>query len=175
MRRQLKPLVQIRHEHHHPKKDSRRGSQEASSDMSHSHTQESVIEPSYARSKNDSCSRMRKAEITAAPQHCFVKLVQSPVTEDKFVLRFASASTAFEVEVKLNETVEIDWHEKSRNSERTPSPFSREEMNKMKRLFQSGKPEEIENQTEKSQKGGRLIRLQRIPTRDLSNIGVIPF
>lgn len=157
MRRHLKPIVQMRHEIR----------KEALSDISD--CSQTPDEPSYALPKSKSCSRMRKLEITA-PQNCVVKLVPSPLSEDKFVLRFASALTAFEVEVKVNETVEINWQEKTKYSARTPSPFSREEMRKMKRLFQSGKPEEIENQTEKSQSGGRLIRLQRVPTRDLSKL-----
>ena len=87
-------------------------------------------------------------------------------------MKFTSGSTTFEVEVRINETVEIGFHKKQENSFQTAaSPASnpiKEERSKMKRLFQSGKPEEIENQTEKKQ-SGKLIKLQRIPTRDLSN------
>jgi len=113
MRRHLKPIVQMRHEIR----------KEALSDISD--CSQTPDEPSYALPKSKSCSRMRKLEITA-PQNCVVKLVPSPLSEDKFVLRFASALTAFEVEVKVNETVEINWQEKNQIfSENSLSFFKR--------------------------------------------------
>jgi len=108
----------------------------------------------------------------AASSNFFVKVLRSPVLSDRVILKFTSGSASFEAEVKINETVEIGFHKKQDSFQTAASPASsstiKEERNKMKRLFQSGRPEEIENQTEKNQ-SGKLIKLQRIPTRDLGN------
>jgi len=128
-----------------------------------------------------SCSRIRKGtDIPAAPASAapnfLVKVLKSPVLSDRVILKFTSGSASFEVEVKINETVEIGFQKKQENSFRaSASPASnsvKEERGKMKRLFQSATPEEIENQTEKNQ-SRKLIKLQRCMTRDLSNFSAL--
>ena len=46
------------------------------------------------------------------PERCFIKLTKLPFPHDHFVLNITAAYTTFKVELKLNETTEVDFAQK---------------------------------------------------------------